>query len=190
MNSSSPPSFTFPAAPIGSLIQGARPDLLRLPLWYGGWRRFLIIPAGFGCEVGMDAWVGGYVPGVGVAIQLTLPPQPFRAAWWQLTLLIHVAWVRRVRNVKQGVDNECDSCRPFWFTYTGCPSRYAPTALVVWGAGRRYCIRVSRRLFRAGIRVWVGERHNFEVSALTNYQISFKHSISPTSQSHRGFFAV
>jgi hypothetical protein len=28
MNSSSPPSFTFPAAPIGSLIQGARPDLL------------------------------------------------------------------------------------------------------------------------------------------------------------------
>jgi hypothetical protein len=28
----------------------------------------------FGCEVGMDAWVGGYVPGVGVAIQLTLPP--------------------------------------------------------------------------------------------------------------------
>jgi len=47
---------------------------------------------------------------VGVAIQLTLPPQPVRAAWWQPTLLIHVAWVQRVRNVKQGADYECDSC--------------------------------------------------------------------------------
>ena len=71
--------------------------------------------AGFGCEVEMDAWVGGYVPGVGVAIQLTLPPQPFRAAWRQPTLLIHVAWVRRVR------------------MRTGCPSWSAPPVLVVWG---------------------------------------------------------
>ncbi|MDF1531380.1 MAG: hypothetical protein P1P72_03520, partial [ANME-2 cluster archaeon] len=41
-------------------------------------------------------------PGVGVTIQLTLPPLPARAAWWQPTLLIHVAWVRRVWNEKQG----------------------------------------------------------------------------------------
>ena len=74
------------------------------PCGVGASRRFSIIPAGFGCEVGIDAWVGGYVPVVGVAIQLTLPPQPFRAAWWQPTLLIHVAWVRRVRNEKQGAD--------------------------------------------------------------------------------------
>jgi len=93
----------------------------------------------------MDAWVGGYVPGVGVAIQLTLPPQPFRAAWWQSTLFIHVAWVRRVRNVKQGADYECDFCRPFRFTYTGCPSRSAPPALVVWGLAGAF------RLFRRAL---------------------------------------
>ena len=44
-----------------------------------------------------------------------LPPQPDRAAWLQSTLLIHVAWVWRVRNVKLGADYECDSCpHPFF----------------------------------------------------------------------------
>ena len=115
MNFSSPPSFTFPAAPFGSLYRVPPSVCSARPCGEGGGRRFSLIPAGFGCEVGIDAWVGGcrwgsgYVPGVGVAIQMTLPPQPVRAAWWQPTLLIHVAWVRRVRNVKQGAENECKS---------------------------------------------------------------------------------
>ena len=57
---------------------------------WGAGRGFSILPAGFGCEVGMDAWVGGYAPGVGVTIHLTLPPQPFRAAWWQPAVWIFV----------------------------------------------------------------------------------------------------
>jgi len=105
------------------------------PLWCGNWQALFDYSCGLWVRSG-DGCLGGYVPGVGVAIQLTLPPQPFRAAWWQPTLFIHVAWVRRVKNVKQGADNECDSCRPFRFTYSGCQSRSAPPALVVWGAGR------------------------------------------------------
>ncbi|MCG7849145.1 MAG: hypothetical protein MIO93_08215, partial [ANME-2 cluster archaeon] len=34
------------------------------PCGEGAGRRFLIIPAGFGCEVGIDAWVGGWRWGV------------------------------------------------------------------------------------------------------------------------------
>ena len=47
---------------------------------------------------------------MGVTIQLTLPPQPVRAAWWQSTLLIDVAWVWKVKTVKPGADCEFDSC--------------------------------------------------------------------------------
>ena len=103
----------------------------------------------------LGGWVQvgrGYVPGVGVAIQMTLPPQPVRAAWWQPTLLIHVAWVRRVRNVKQGAENEYDFCCPFRFTYTGCPSRSAQPALVVWGLAG--ALLVPRRCM--GIRQFGG----------------------------------
>ncbi|MBE0524443.1 MAG: hypothetical protein IBX40_08965 [Methanosarcinales archaeon] len=49
-------------------------------------------------------------------------------------MLIHVAWVQRVRNEKQGADNECDSCRPF--STSLCPGALhdlPPPALVVWG---------------------------------------------------------
>ena len=39
MNSSPHPFFDSPAAPLSpSLCQGARPDLLHLPLWCGGWQ--------------------------------------------------------------------------------------------------------------------------------------------------------
>ncbi|MBW6517865.1 MAG: hypothetical protein K0A89_05120 [ANME-2 cluster archaeon] len=55
---------------------------------------------------------GAADPGVGVTIQLTLPPQPARAAWWQPALLIHVARVWRGRNVELGADYGCDFCRP------------------------------------------------------------------------------
>ena len=120
-----------------SLIQGAPLGMLRPSLWCGGlagaFRLFcgLLVRSGDGCLGGWLQVGRGYVPGVGVAIQMTLPPQPVRAAWWQPTLLIHVAWVRRVRNVKQGDDYVCDFCRPFRFTYTGCPSWSAPPALAV-----------------------------------------------------------
>jgi len=44
-------AFTLPGCPSRS----APPALV---MWGAG-RRISIIPAGFGCEVGMDAWVGG-----------------------------------------------------------------------------------------------------------------------------------
>jgi len=45
-----------------------------------------------------------------------------RMAWWQPTLLIHVAWVWRIRDEKQGNDYGYDFSRLFWFTHTGCPA--------------------------------------------------------------------
>jgi len=72
----------------------------------------------------------------------------------------------------------------------GCPLLICSACSCGMGAERRYCMRVSGGIFRAGIRVWICEWHNFEVSAQTNYQISFKNSISPTSRPHQGFFAV
>jgi len=81
------------------------------------------------------------VPGHGgAAIQLPLPPQPVRAAWWQPALLIHVAWVRRVRNEKQGADYECDSCCPFRFTHAGCPLLICSGRPCGVGGGRRFSI--------------------------------------------------
>ena len=80
----------------------------------GAGRGFSILSAGFGCEAGMDAWVG-------VAIQMILPPQPVRAAWWQPTLLIHVAWVRRVRNAKQVANMNMISAAPFGSLIQGDP---------------------------------------------------------------------
>jgi len=56
-------------------------------------------------------------PGVGVTIQLTLPPPTKRAAWWQPAFWIYVARVWKIRNEKQVKDYGCDFCRPFWFTH-------------------------------------------------------------------------
>jgi len=65
--------------------------------------------------------------GVGVTIQLTLPPTTKRAAWWQPALLLHVAWIRRVRNEIQGADYECDSCCPFGSLMQGaCLKLFSP----------------------------------------------------------------
>ncbi|MCG7848968.1 MAG: hypothetical protein MIO93_07295 [ANME-2 cluster archaeon] len=71
-------------------------------------------------------------------------------------MLIHVAWVRRVRNEKHGADYECDSYCPFQFTLPGCPSRSAPPALVVWGAGRRFSIIPAGFGCEVGMDAWVG----------------------------------
>jgi len=40
--------FSIPAAPFGSLIPGARPDLLRPVLWCGGWQALLDRIGGLG----------------------------------------------------------------------------------------------------------------------------------------------
>jgi len=59
MNSSPHPFFSSPAAP--SRLHSARvplPVCSARPCGVGAGRRFSIAPAGFGCEVGMDAWVG------------------------------------------------------------------------------------------------------------------------------------
>ncbi|MDW7774889.1 MAG: DNA methyltransferase [Methanosarcinales archaeon] len=45
---------------------------------------------------------------------------------------------------------------PFWFTLPGCPSRSAPPALVVWGAGRRFSILPAGFGCKVGIDAWVG----------------------------------
>ena len=63
--------------------------------------------------------------GCGCCYSTTLPLQPVRAAWWQPTLLIHVALIQRVRNVKHGADYECDSCTlpgvsVWWWICAGC----------------------------------------------------------------------
>ena len=81
---------------------------------------------------------GGYVHGVGVAIQLILPPLPLRAAWWQPTLLIHVAWVRRVKNEKQGDDYGCDFCHPLSVHLYRVPVLICSARPCGVGGGRRF----------------------------------------------------
>ncbi|MDT8402847.1 MAG: DNA methyltransferase, partial [Bacteroidales bacterium] len=44
---------------------------------------------------------------------------------------------------------------PFWFTLPGCPSRSAPPALVVWGAGRRFSILPAGFGCEVGMDAWV-----------------------------------
>jgi len=74
----------------------------------------------------------------GCDYSLTVSPLPVRAAWWQPTLLIHVAWVRRVSNEKQGA-----------------PLDVLPPALVVRGAGRGFSIIPAGFGCEVGMDAWV-----------------------------------
>jgi hypothetical protein len=51
--------FHSPFAPSSSICPGAPPGLTPPALGVGAGRSFSILPAGFVCEVGIDAWVGG-----------------------------------------------------------------------------------------------------------------------------------
>ncbi len=81
----------------------------------------------------------GMQTGCGCCYSTTLPPQPVRAAWWQSTLLIHVARVRIVRNVKQGAH----------------PDLLHPPCGV--GAGRRFSILSAVFWCEVGMDALVGD---------------------------------
>ena len=105
-----PPPFPFPPPRCPSRSAST------CPCGVGADKRFSIDPGGlFRADDFVSGWVcqSSYVgckPGTDAAIQLPLPPPPFRAAWWQPTLLILVAWVRLVWNVEHGADYDCDFC--------------------------------------------------------------------------------
>ena len=52
------------AAPFGSLMQGARPYLLRLPLWCGSWQALFDYSCGLWVRSG-DGCLGGWLEVVG-----------------------------------------------------------------------------------------------------------------------------
>ena len=72
------------AAPFGLLIQGA---LFRIApaalVVFGAGRGFSILPAGFWCEVRMDAWVGGcrWEPNVWICVTIEMHVTPSRLSF-------------------------------------------------------------------------------------------------------------